>query len=145
MATDNTETNDEQNHNLRVSPDTIISGLKINDRPGEQRTVLFRKQVGGGRADGTLRDVRGMHWDGDAPIQLRPQTFTKDDVESPAEARSLARRIAEKEGGDAEEAVEIAMEIWEDHYRNRLKEQIVIPPRFPGETKTVYNVTYKNE
>jgi hypothetical protein len=134
--------NEVKTYNLEVSEDTIINGLKRNDMPGEQRTVLFRKQIGGGHGEGTLRDVRGMHWDGGAPIQLRPREFVDEDVQSPQEARAEARRIAEEEGGDPDEAADAATGVWEDYYRGQLKDQIVVKPRFPEETKTVYNIEY---
>ena len=140
-----TDADDVQTYNLEVDPDTVIDGLKINDRPGEQRNVLFHKDMHGDYGTGTLRDVRGLHWDGAAPIQLRPKQFVSEPIESPAEARSRARDIAEERGDDPEEAADAAMDVWEDHCRGRLQEEIVVEARFPEETTTIYTVEYVDE
>lgn len=139
--------NDEQTetYDLRVDADTVIQGLKINSRPGEERRVLFRSQAGGGYGAGVLRDVRGLMWDGEAPPQLRPQDFIREDLESPQEARLEARRVAEEEGDDPEAAEEVAMELWEDQARGWLQDQIVVEPRFPEENRTVYNIEYVSD
>lgn len=132
-----------QTHDLEASADTIVNGLKINDRPGEQRKVLFRKQIGGGRGEGVLRDVRGLHWGGDAPIQLRPKAFVDmDHFGRLSEDKREARKIAEEEGEDPDELAEEAAEIWEEHVRAGLKDEIVVEGRVPEETKTVYNIEY---
>lgn len=132
-----------ETYSLEVSKDTVVNGLKINDRPGEQRTVLFRKKMGGGRGEGTLRDVRGLHWDGDSPIQLRPREFVADvPFAGPAETRSEARDIAEEEAADPDEEAEIAMEQWESFVRGQLKDEIVVEPIEPEGTTTIYEIEY---
>lgn len=138
---------DVTTYELRVDADTVINGLKINDRPGERRTILFRPRAGGGYGEGVLRDVRGMHWDGEAPPQLRPQAFVPDHDHGPGllETMSEGARIAEEEGDDPEEAREVAAEIWEEDMRAMLQERIVVEPRFPEETKTVYEIEYVDE
>lgn len=145
----NDEANDSdevETHNLKVSADTVVNGLKINDQPGEQRMILFRKQIGWGHGEGVLRDVRGLYWDGEAPPQLRPRAFVDmDHFAYLSEDKRAAREIAEEEGEDPGELAEEAVEIWEDHVRAGLKDEIVVEARLPEETKTVYNIEYVDE
>lgn len=146
---DNDESADDESetYNLKVSADTVVNGLKINSKPGENRKVLFRPKVGGSYGEGVLRDVRGLMWDGEAPPQIRPKAFLPDEFAGAdyLETRREGKRIAEGEGDDPEEAAEVAAEIWEEDVRRALKEQIVVKPRFPEETKTVYNIEYVDE
>lgn len=142
--TDSTDDSEEvEAYRLKVSKDTVINGLKISSRPGEERTVLFPKQIGGGRGDGKLRDVRGLRWDGDAPIQIAPKSFLPRDFASdPSGLVHEARSEAKKEGEDPDEWEEVAMETWEGDARRALKEEIVVPARFEEDTKTVYEIEY---
>lgn len=134
-----------ETYSLEVSKDTVVNGLKINSKPGEQRTILFKKQIGGGRGEGTLRDVRGLYWDGDAPIQLRPKAFLPDEFDGSAdylETRLEGKRISEEEGEDPKGGAELAAEMWEEDARRALKEEIVVEARFEEETKKVYEIEY---
>lgn len=143
MARETNATDDDstETYNLRVDPDTVIAGLKINSKPGEERRVLFHKGMGG-YGNGTLRDVRGLMWDGEGPIQLRPRDFLSEDVGDYLEARTEGKRVADEEGDDPEEGADLAAEVWEEQARAWLQEEIVVEPRFEEETKKVYNIEY---
>lgn len=136
--------NETETYSLTVDPDTVISGLKINSEPGEERRVVFRPKAGGGYGEGVLRDVRGLRWDGDAPPILRPRAFVREPVGSYLEARSEGARIAEEEGDDPEVGAENAAEAWESQARQWLQDEIVVEPRFPEETRTVYRIDYED-
>jgi hypothetical protein len=145
MAQNSADSDAEQTYKLTVDPDTIIAGLKINSKPGEQRSVLFHKNMHGEYGTGTLRDVRGLMWDGEGPIQLRPQDFLREDVGDYLEARAEGKRVAEAEGADPDEGAEVAAEEWEDQARQWLQEEIVVEPRIPEETRTVYHISYESD
>jgi hypothetical protein len=145
MAQNSAGTDAEQAHELTVDPDTIISGLKINSKPGEERRVLFHKNMHGNYGSGTLRDVRGLMWDGEGPIQLRPRDFLREDIGDYLEARTQGKRVAEEEGGDPDKGAEVAAKEWEDQARAWLQEEIVVEPRIPEETRTVYHISYESD
>lgn len=147
MATDtDAAADDAQTYDLTVYADTVVQGLKINSKPGEQRKVLWHKGMGG-YGEGVLRDVRGLMWDGEAPPQLRPKAFLPDDFPGAdyLETRAEGRRVAEEEGEDPEEGAELAAEVWEEDVRRALKDRIVVEARFEEETRTVYNIEYVDE
>lgn len=131
-----------ETHNLRVDPDTVIAGLKINSKPGEQRRVVFHHAIGGGFGDGGLEDIQGMMWDGNSPIIIRPRDFVPDEIGDPGAARRIAREEAETEDADPDEWEEEALEVWESDARSTLQEEIVVEPRHPEETRTVYQIEY---
>jgi len=143
MAQNSADSDAEQTYELTVDPDTVITGLKINSKPGEERRVLFHKDMHGNYGSGTLRDVRGLMWDGEGPIQLRPRDFLREDIGDYLEARTQGKRVAEEEGGDPDKGAEIAAKEWEDQARAWLQEEIVVEPRFPEETRTVYHISYE--
>lgn len=134
-----------ETHNLKVNADTIVNGLKINDKPGEKRVVLFPKQLDG-RGEGVLRDVRGQHWDGDAPVQLQPSAFVPDELARDLKAmRVESREMARDEGENEDEWADEIMDVWESDVRSTLKDDIVVKARFPEETKTLYKIEYVDE
>jgi hypothetical protein len=145
MAQNSADPDAEQTYELTVDPDTVITGLKINSNPGEERRVLFHKNMHGAYGTGTLRDVRGLMWDGEGPIQLRPQDFVREDVGDYLEARAEGKRVAKQEGEDPQEGAEVAAEVWEEQARQWLQEEIVVEPRVPEETRTVYQVSYESD
>jgi hypothetical protein len=144
MAQNSADT-DAQTYEITVDPDAVITGLKINSKPGEDRSVVFHRNMHGEYGEGTLRDVRGLMWDGEGPILLRPQDFLEDDVGDYLETRAEGKRAAEQEGEDPEEGAEVAAEVWEEQARQWLQEEIVVEPRLPEEERTVYHVSYETD
>jgi len=133
---------------LAVSPETVIRGLQLTDKPGVSRKIVFSTRVGSGGAlgEGVLQDTSNLSYNGEPPIQLSPSAFVPDYLRSPSPAERTAREEARSlDGEDEEEWEEMAREEWERQVRRSLKDQIKIRPVYPEEESTVYAINYSDD